>query len=165
MCHEGPRSPTVDRSLRDPHGQLLALTGPRSRSVRRSTRSLVRYMGWKSAQSPTRRIMARIEAKLDGVSVLQTNIHDVDAGTVEELGRGQSTAAFEFLLREVDPQLLVIYGLPAIRFLESKYGESCPREAVGEFGDRMAIGCRHFSRGWSYAAADALGVMLRDAAS
>jgi hypothetical protein len=67
------------------------------------------------------------------------------------LDRGhQVTEAFDFLLEELSPSLIVTHGKKAFELLESR------------MENRKLIGVPHFSRGWSRAKANALASRMME---
>lgn len=99
----------------------------------------------RSPVSNTRRVLTWIEQAEPALNVLETNIYSFPTPTASELERDrQLTNAFDFLLEELSPSLVVTHGKKAFEVLEEK------------IQTKMLIGVPHFSRGWSRAKAIAL---------
>lgn len=97
--------------------------------------------------SATRRIIERVVKAAD-VPVLETNVYAAASADIATMPEA-SSRAFRFLVDFIRPSLVVAHGQEAAKAVDS-----------------LDLPCRslkvaHFSRGWSYAAADALGHEIR----
>lgn len=118
----------------------------------------------KRAQSNTRRILDRVVAAA-GVRCLETNVFSTATATLAELSASaRVTDPLDFLLLSVRPAIVVTYGEDARRHVETRVPVRVP---VGEFaratapwGEIMVRAEPHFSRGYGYAAAEALGAAI-----
>ena len=117
--------------------------------------------------SPTRRIIERVVKAADPVRCLETNLYAVPTASISELAESdRSTAPIEFLLRAIKPKVLLLHGggvagLAKIGILNGLIeNEFC--SVSTRFGEMTLCSVRHFSRGWSYPAADDLGYRLRN---
>ncbi len=95
--------------------------------------------------SNTRRVLAWLEEAEPSLTVLETNIYSFPTRTAAELSVDhQVTKAFDYLLEELSPPLIVTHGKKVFELLDAKVE------------DRKLIDVPHFSRGWSRAKASTL---------
>jgi hypothetical protein len=106
----------------------------------------------RSAVSPTRRVIEWILEEAAPIHVLETNIYATATNAARELDAARrKTAPLDFFVAEIKPRVIVVHGKDAEAHIQSKY-----------LGIPM-IPVAHFSRGWSQAAARALGQQIRHA--
>lgn len=105
----------------------------------------------RSPVSNTRRVITWLEQAEPSLTFLETNIYSFPTRTASDLDRGhQVTEAFDFLLEELSPSLIVTHGKKAFELLDSR------------MENRKLIGVPHFSRGWSRAKANALASRMME---
>jgi hypothetical protein len=96
--------------------------------------------------SPTRQIIRRVEIGAGKHRVVEANLYaqasDNERGLLKE---DRDLTAFSFLLKAIRPRVVVPFGRHAAREV-SRLNVECHVRPV-----------RHFSRGWSYDAAEAFG--------
>ncbi|QCK84824.1 hypothetical protein E8L99_03010 [Phreatobacter aquaticus] len=113
----------------------------------RATRPLKPGKKSRPAVSPSRRIIEQIVTGLGRHSCLETNVFTFPSpneASLEQVHR--DVALFRWLVETIRPELLIVHGASAAAEIE-----------------RMSISAEtrlvpHFSRGWSYAKASALGL-------
>ena len=105
----------------------------------------------RSPVSNTRRVLGWLEEAEPSLTVLETNIYSFPTRTASELSVDHRvTKAFEYLLEELSPPLIVTHGKKAFELLDTK------------MKDRKLIGVPHFSRGWSRDKAIALASKMME---
>lgn len=118
----------------------------------------------KSAVTPTRRVLDRITSRA-GVPCLETNVFSTPTASLGELAAADRlTDPFDFLLVALRPRLIVSYGANAREHVEARLSASLQRGTftpVDAPWGRVEIRAEpHFSRGYSYAAADDLAAEI-----
>jgi hypothetical protein len=110
--------------------------------------------------SATRSLLERIAASAAPVRVLEANVCGPPGS--------RDGAVFELLLDHVRPRAILAHGREAGGYLEARFGAALPADRFAEvraaWGPVRIRAVRHLSRGWTHAAADALGAELADAA-
>ena len=100
----------------------------------------------RNAVSSTRRILDLVVEAAKPVRCLETNLFGVASSAAAELPvTSQSTGFFDFLLRTIQPELLVAHGSEAATYVK----KHAPDIEVWPVS--------HFSRGWSFDDARTLG--------
>lgn len=100
--------------------------------------------------SNTRRVIEWILEEASPVRCLETNIYSAPteaAGDLESLK--QVTAALDFLLERINPQIIVAHGKDAVSYIQRKHLAA------------RVIEVRHFARGWKEADARAIGRQIK----
>lgn len=102
--------------------------------------------------SPSRRVIEWILEEAAPIKVLETNIYATPTRRKSDLVLGdRDPSTFRFLLRTIKPSVIVVHGNDAIAELRNL-----------EKGQAAVIERRHFSRGWSQAAARELGQQMKE---
>ena len=82
----------------------------------------------KRPESPTRRNIEQIVAMAAPVKVLETNLFSVPTQRAADLHeKDRKTQAFEFLLDEIKPRILLLHGQKAKNWFERRWGCSLTR--------------------------------------
>jgi hypothetical protein len=102
--------------------------------------------------SNTRRVMEWIIKEMWPQKCLETNIHSMPTTRASGLTTAcRNTDPFDYLVRKIDPCLIIAHGDKAQEHLVGRSGHAC------------VINVKHFSRGWSKAQARELGRRVVDA--
>jgi hypothetical protein len=105
--------------------------------------------------SPSRRVIEWILEEAAPVKVLETNIYATPTRRKRELApEDHDDTPFRFLVSTIKPSVIVVHGNDAISKLR-----------LLERGHATVIERRHFSRGWSQAAARELGRQMKEICS
>ena len=104
----------------------------------------------RKAMSNTRRVIEWIVEEAKPVRCLKTNIYAAPTKQqVDLVPEQRTTTAFDYLLKKIQPRLIVCHGKEAARHIQGK----CVTGRI--------ITVPHFSRGWSQACARTLGQRIR----
>jgi hypothetical protein len=124
-----------------------------------------RVAGGKRPISNTRRVLDRVAAR-SAVACLETNAFASPTATLAELAADERVSdPLDFLLLAVRPKAIVTYGADAQRHIEHRVGSKLRPCAFQDldtpWGPAAVRPEPHFSRGYSYQAADDLFAALR----
>lgn len=107
----------------------------------------------RNAVSNTRRVIDWVCTSSGAVRILETNIYSTPSEAASDLSaRERSTGAFDFLMQEISPIIVVAHGNDAVDHMRKHYPNI------------NLIETRHFSRGWSERSARDLGQRIRSTA-
>lgn len=120
----------------------------------------------RNAVSNTRKRLDWIAEEAAPFQCLETNVFSVPSEELRDLpGDKRGTEVFDFLLRAIRPEVLVVHGQDAEKHAEEHLGiELTPGEwtaAVAHGRSVAVIAVPHFSRGWSEDRARELGREIR----
>jgi hypothetical protein len=117
--------------------------------------------------SSTRQRIEWIVETAAPIKCLETNLYGTATETAKDLdASAQNLDVFEFLVREIAPQVILLHGSEARRSMECLAGlqlepDSLTDVSLGSHQAKVIAVC-HLSRGWSQIKARALGGQLRE---
>lgn len=104
----------------------------------------------RNAVSSTRRVIEWVIEAARPAQCLETNIYSTPTEQAVDLALKQrATAPFDFLVRKINPSVIVAHGLDAAAHVRGKNPSA------------HVVTVSHFSRGWSQAKARSLGQQIR----
>jgi hypothetical protein len=116
--------------------------------------------------SNTRRVIEWIIAEAKPMKCLETNIYAMPTEQARDLREQERvTRPFDFLLRAIRPQVMLLHGQDAVKHLETIFDVQLKMDSLQsievEWGEVKVLAVSHFSRGWSKNRAREIGQILR----
>lgn len=116
--------------------------------------------------SNTRRVIEWIIAEAIPVKCLETNIYSKPTEKARDLREQErATQPFDFLLRTIHPQVMLLHGQDAVKHIETKFKTQLKLDRMqyikAEWGAIEVMAVTHLSRGWSEKRAQEIGEILR----
>ena len=120
----------------------------------------------RNAISNTRRVIEWITTEAKPMKCLETNIYAKPTPQARDLREQErATQSFDFLLRAIRPQVMLLHGQDAVKHLETIFDVQLKPDRLQpirvEWGEVGVMAVPHLSRGWSKKRAREVGQLLR----